>query len=432
MSLSVDDAVEMVKTSKLTHDGRLMNAFKTQMLRMTSVGAVDFGLDLIEGPRLSDAIEDDAPCPKMKRATVSSVPNQTTSRQNFKEKYFSSLQDVTVVECILNHWEEAATLLTQPKAISAQKLRQYVRGFWVQTGLPTSAGPLTRKDPGASTRYRFDGLACYALVDALRTGSTKLRDFARCACNSWRHEYYESLSLEHRPRDVVEWSLLLYLSTLKKLTQPRVRDYNLRKMTTPDTAQNNATETAPRAPPLPLLDDMDKAKEFIRRRFASFKHSSNGQRTLPDAVALCLKLLTSECNVTDTNLNLVITYVFVYLTGKAPPEELLFSISSIVPKWRRLAMADEKIEADSFQEYFRRNPGARFAVYTDDTGNKTAVYVTYPHTDDEGKRIIKRMLLSVSAMLGGGDREHAEWTVALLEKFGFPLDRFCGGCTDHV
>ena len=354
------------------------------------------------------------------------------SRDHMRKQYFSTLQSVAVIEFVLDHWEEAAQALQVPKAFAILKLRQWIRTAWAPTGLAITAGPLTRQDTCSINRHRFDGSAVYVLVDCFRMGSTKFRQFVRDLCDSWKNEYYAGMSVEHQPRDFKR-SIMQYLYALEvALNVTPGREYNLRATTTNAQPDVDITSGAP-PPPLPVIDDMDQVKTLIKSRFASFKHASNGRRTLPDSVALCLKLLTSECNVTDTNLNLVIAYVFVYLTGKPPPDVILFAMSSVVPKWRRLAIADEKLEAEQFQSYFERTPNARFAVYTDDTGNKTAVYVTYPHEDPTttGKCTIKRMLLSVSAMLGGGDREHAEWTVALLKKFGFPLRRFCGGCTDH-
>ena len=441
-ALTVDDAIKLACVNPRILDDRLMEAFKTQMRRMTSVGAVDFGLGLTKVPRLCDCDTSSIPPPpavKMLRVpTSSNQDGMPMSRDHIKKQYFSTLQSVAVIEFVLDNWQEATQVLKVPRGFGVLKMRHWVRTAWSSTGLPITAGPLTRQDTGNSNRHRFDGSAIYLLVDALRMGSTKLRQFVRDLCDSWRGEYYASLSVEHQPRDD-EWSIMKYLYALEvALNVTPGREYNLRRTTKaqPDVETTagppNRLETTAGAPPPPVIDDMDHVKVLIESRFASFKHVSNGRRTLPDAVALCLKLLTSECNVTDTNLNLVIAYVFVYLTGKPPPDVILFAMSSVVPKWRRLALADEMLEAEQFQSYFERTPNARFAVYTDDTGNKTAVYVTYPHEDPtSGTRTIKRMLLSVSAMLGGGDREHAEWTVALLRKFGFPLRRFCGGCTDH-
>ena len=53
-ALTVDAATKLARTNQHMLDESLMDAFKTQMLRMTSVGAVDFGLGLTKIPHLCD------------------------------------------------------------------------------------------------------------------------------------------------------------------------------------------------------------------------------------------------------------------------------------------------------------------------------------------------------------------------------------------
>lgn len=89
-------------------------------------------------------------------------------------------------------------------------------------------------------------------------------------------------------------------------------------------------------------------------------------------------------------------------------------------------MAESKLAARQFNQYFERNPWARYYLYTDDTGNKHATYVAFP--SDNG---IKRLLLSVSAPLGGTDVAHSILNIEHLIQADFPLSRLNGGCTDH-
>ena len=130
--------------------------------------------------------------------------------------------------------------------------------------------------------------------------------------------------------------------------------------------------------------------------------------------------------MSDINLNLVVAYVCVYLLGVPPPINALFHVTAVTPKWRRIQMAETRLAAAEFNEYFTKNPHAKFYIYTDDTGNKHATFVAYPTADG-----IKRLLLSVSAPLGGTDEAHAILNLEHLLEAGFPLARFNGGCTDH-
>ena len=138
------------------------------------------------------------------------------------------------------------------------------------------------------------------------------------------------------------------------------------------------------------------------------------------------QMLSAECGVSDINLNLVITYVCVYLLGVPPPDVALFHMTAVTPKWRRIQMAETKLAAKEFNNYFENNPRARYYLYSDDTGNKHAAYVAYPTSSE-----IKRLLLSVSAPLGGTDAAHSILNLEHLIEAGFPLSRLNGGCTDH-
>ena len=144
-------------------------------------------------------------------------------------------------------------------------------------------------------------------------------------------------------------------------------------------------------------------------------------------------MLGAECHVGDKNLGLVVAYVCVYLLGVPPPKACMFHLSNITPKWRRISMVETKRAAQEFKTYFENNPDARYYIFTDDTGNKSCVFVAYPCVDEYApeRKTIKRLLLSVSAPIGGSAEDHAKLNRDHLVEAGFPLDRFNGGCTDH-
>ena len=375
--------------------------------------------------KLFDGLSPSTKSSPSNKASPHCRPNVITN--SISDSWFEDFASVLVVEHYFQNEEMYIPIASMPDNLASEAMRKILRNMWRATSLPVpdaKESAIAMKDKRNCNVFNVERVINLVRKLSDKHSNFKQRERMKQLSLTYRRRYYNNLPVQFQPLEFDATGLykhtVMAANCLRKKpspVKPNTRSRDQKNTDSPRLVQKRTPGQV--------------ARDIIADRFRGFVHISNGKRTLTDQCAVALQMISAECGVSDINLGMVISYVCVYLLGVPPPAECLFDMSNVIPKWRRIHLAETKLAAEEFVAYFEGHPRAKFYLYTDDTGNKHATYVAYPSIGSDGERVIKRLLLSVSAPLGGTDVANAELNLQHLKDAGFPLARFNGGCTDH-
>lgn len=292
----------------------------------------------------------------------------------WSSKPFKLLDSLLTVEAALSA-SRRASFVSQTPVASERESRSVARGNEGSTpgsamGASSSATPARTalRLPACPTAwFTWDGAALGSMVRTFdrgsNTGALRVISEVRGILDDRRAEFYAELPEWVRPEDG-SMPLLEYFGRCAALRNP--------------------------APPLDCDSEGRAHSAASISRLTTFER---GVRRFTHGAINGLRFISQETHTADSVLMLQMGYYHTLFFGVPPPEELLISRRTLIPRFRILDWRDQQVQTAVLKAALETHPEALWYLMVDDTDNQHCAVICYP---DVTERTVTRLLLTVS------------------------------------